>query len=303
MNMTGNGFPRIAFIGFGEAGQAMAEGLRGEGAAAIAAWDILFPDSAGARLKETAKRIGVRIAENAADAVADAGLVIAAVTAASSVEAAQSVAPHLRTQPFYLDVNSVSPGRKRQSEALLAGKARYLDVAILSPILPLQHKSPLLIASPHAGDAAPMLRALSMSFRILGPKTGEAAALKMVRSVMIKGIEALTAECFLAAARAGIVDEVAQSLKNNYPTLDWPRVVHYNIERMASHGVRRAAEMEEVAATLRELGVAPLMTEATVKRQRALGEIGRAPDVRASLDRGAAAMLAAIEDTATGEKS
>ena len=134
-----------------------------------------------------------------------------------------------------------------------------------------------------------------MSFRILGPRIGEAAALKMVRSVMIKGIEALTAECFLAAARAGIVDAVAQSLENNYPAVDWPRVVQYNIERMASHGIRRAAEMEEVAATLRELGVAPLMTEATVSRQRELGEIGRAPQVRATLDQGAAAMLAAIE--------
>ncbi len=293
--MTSNGFPRIAFIGFGEAGQAMAEGLRSEGAAAIAAWDILFPATAGARLQQAANRIGVRIANSAADAVADAGLVIAAVTAASSGEAAQSVAPHLRARPFYLDVNSVSPGRKQQSAALLADKARYLDVAILSPILPLRHKAPLLISGPYAKDAAATLSALGMSFRILGPRIGEAAALKMVRSVMIKGIEALTAECFLAAARAGIVDAVAQSLENNYPAIDWPRVVQYNIERMASHGIRRAAEMEEVAATLRELGVAPLMTEATVRRQRELGEIGGAPQVRAALDQGAAAMLAAIE--------
>ena len=105
--MTSNGFPRIAVIGFGEAGQAMADGLRSEGAAAIAAWDILFPETAGARLQQAANRIGVRIANSAADAVADAGLVIAAVTAASSGEAAQSVAPHLRAPPFYLDVNSV----------------------------------------------------------------------------------------------------------------------------------------------------------------------------------------------------
>lgn len=293
--MTSNGFPRIAFIGFGEAGQAMADGLRSEGAAAIAAWDILFPATAGARLQQAANRIGVRIATSAADAVADAGLVIAAVTAASSGEAAQSVAPHLRGRPFYLDVNSVSPGRKQQSAALLADKARYLDVAILAPILPLRHRAPLLISGPHAEDAAATLSALGMSFSVLGPRIGEAAALKMVRSVMIKGIEALTAECFLAAARAGIVDAVAQSLKNNYPAIDWPRVVQYNIERMASHGIRRAAEMEEVAATLRELGVAPLMTEATVRRQRELGEIGGAPQVRAALDQGAAAMLAAIE--------
>jgi hypothetical protein len=116
----------------------------------------------------------------------------------------------------------------------------------------------------------------------------------MVRSVMIKGIEALTLECFLAAARAGVVDEVAASLKNNYPGLDWTKIIPYNLERMASHGERRAAEMEEVAATLRELGVEPLMTAATVKRQREMGEIGAQQSVRRVLKNDSAAILEAI---------
>ena len=104
----------------------------------------------------------------------------------------------------------------------------------------------------------------------------------MIRSVMIKGIEALTFECFLAAARAGILDEVTASLKNNYPGFDWVKMSEYNLERMASHGERRAAEMEESAATLRELGIDPLMVEATVARQREMGAIGKQEKVRAS---------------------
>jgi len=112
--------------------------------------------------------------------------------------------------------------------------------------------------------------------------------------VMIKGIEALTLECFLAAARAGILDEVTASLKNNYPGLDWPKLAEYNLERMASHGERRAAEMEESAATLRELGLDPLMVDATVKRQREMGAIGKNEGVRQSLDNGRAAILDAI---------
>ena len=116
----------------------------------------------------------------------------------------------------------------------------------------------------------------------------------MIRSVMIKGIEALTLECFLAAARAGLLEEVTASLKNNYPTLDFSKIADYNLERMASHGERRAAEMEESAATLRELGLDPLMVESTVKRQREMGAIGKDDKVRASLDKGGAAMLEAI---------
>lgn len=289
---------RVAFVGFGEAGQAMAAGLREDGVAQIAAWDILFPQAAGARLKQAANEIGVRIASSAADALQGADIAIAAVTAASSLEAAQQCAPHLAGNPYYLDVNSVSPDRKRDTDALLAGKARYVDVAILSPILPARHKSPMLLAGPHAQAIKPILEGFNMQVSVAGSKTGAAAAIKMVRSVMIKGIEAVTLECFLAAARAGVVEEVAASLKNNYPTLDWGKVAEYNIERMANHGIRRAAEMEEVADTLRELGVALLMTEATVKRQREMGEIGKQDPVRATLDQGRTKMLNAISAAA-----
>ena len=289
---------RIAFVGFGEAGQAIASGLRDEGVAEIAAWDILFPEPTGGKLKQAADDIGVRIAASAEDALRGADIVVAAVTAASSFEAAQQTAPHLAGNPYYLDVNSVSPGRKRETDALLAGKARYVDVAILSPILPARHRSPMLLAGPHADAIRPVLDGFNMKVSVAGANTGAAAAIKMVRSVMIKGIEAVTLECFLAAARAGVVEEVAASLKNNYPTLDWGRIAEYNIERMASHGIRRAAEMEEVADTLRELGVEPLMTSATVKRQREMGEIGKQDQVRITLDQGRAKMLNAISAAA-----
>jgi hypothetical protein len=111
---------------------------------------------------------------------------------------------------------------------------------------------------------------------------------------MIKGLEAMTLECFLAAERAGLVDEVAVSMQNNYPTLDFGKMADYNIERMASHGERRAAEMEESCVTLRELGIDPAMTEGTVRRQREMGRIGKADAVRATLNGGHDAMLKAI---------
>ena len=292
--MTRRNTPRVSFIGFGEAGQAIASGLRESGLERIAAWDILFPDSAGERLRAAGDEIGVRLASSAQQAVAETDIVISAVTAASSLEAARSVEPHLAGSPYYVDINSVSPGRKQETERLLGNKARYIDVAVVAPIHPKRHRTPLLIAGPHAEAASPLLRELEMELRVVGDTVGAAAAIKMIRSVMIKGIEALTLECFLAASRAGLLDEVTASLKNNYPGLDWPAMSEYNLERMASHGVRRADEMEESAATLRELGLDSLMVDATVKRQREMGAIGTDAAVRASLDQGRAAMLAAI---------
>jgi 3-hydroxyisobutyrate dehydrogenase-like beta-hydroxyacid dehydrogenase len=294
--------PRISFIGFGEAGQAIASGLRDAGIERIAAWDILFPEAAGARLKSAGETIGIRAASSAADAVRDSDLIISAVTAASSLEAARSVAPHLAGNPYYLDINSVSPGRKQETARLLDERARYVDVAVVAAIHPDRHRTPLLICGSHAEEIAPLLRELEMQLTVVGPEIGSAAAIKMIRSVMIKGIEALTLECFLAAARAGVLEEVTTSLKNNYPTLDWAKIADYNLERMASHGERRAAEMEESAATLRELGLDPVMVDSTVKRQREMGAFGIQESVRKTLRSGRAAMLSAISALAKGRQ-
>ncbi len=290
--------PAICFIGFGEAAQAIAAGLREAGVERMSAWDILFPQPDGEKLRHAGQASGVRCAGCAADAVREADIVVSAVTAASSVEAAGSVKPHLAGKPFVLDINSVSPGRKQETAKLHGDTARYIDVAVLAPIHPARHQTPMLIAGPDAGTIAPTLAALGMRASIAGAEIGAAAAIKMVRSVMIKGIEALTLECFLAAARAGVIDQVAASMKNNYPGLDWAKIVPYNLERMAKHGERRAAEMEEVADTLRELGVEPLMTTATVKRQREMGELGGQQSVRGALKADRAAMLGAISAAA-----
>jgi 3-hydroxyisobutyrate dehydrogenase-like beta-hydroxyacid dehydrogenase len=294
-----NSKPSLCFLGFGEAGHAIAAGLGEAGVVGpMSAWDVLFPQREGEKLMQAGAAIGVRCASSAADAVRDADIIISAVTAASSVEAANSVKAHLAAKPFFLDINSVSPGRKQETAKLLGDAARYVDVAVLAPIYPARHQTPMLLAGPHAAAIAPTFTRLSMRASIAGSEIGAAAAIKMVRSVMIKGIEALTMECFLAAARAGVIDEVATSMKNNYPGLDWGKIVPYNLERMASHGERRAAEMEEVADTLRELGVEPLMATATVKRQREMGQIGKQQSVRDVLDKDRKIMLNAISAAA-----
>jgi 3-hydroxyisobutyrate dehydrogenase-like beta-hydroxyacid dehydrogenase len=293
--------PRVAFIGFGEAGQAIATGLRGEGVERIAAWDILFPQDDGARLKAAADKAGVRVATSAADAVDDADIVIAAVTAASSVEAARSAVSDLTGSPYYLDINSVSPGKKNDTAALLGDRARYVDVAVIAAILDKLHKTPMLLAGPNAQAVSPLLTELGMNVKIAGDKIGTAAAIKMIRSVMIKGIEALTLETFIAAQRAGLVDEVTASMKTNYPGLDFVKMAEYNVERMASHGERRAAEMEESARTLRELGLEPRMVDAMVGDHREMGAIGKDEKVVTAKTQGRDALLKAVSE-AKGRK-
>jgi 3-hydroxyisobutyrate dehydrogenase-like beta-hydroxyacid dehydrogenase len=286
--------PRLCFIGFGEAGQAFATGLKTAGVTAMAAWDVLFPEPAGAKLRAAGEQIGVRLGTSPADAIKGSDIVIAAVTAASSLQAAEQAKPYLTSNQLYLDVNSVSPGRKQQTDKLLAGSARYADVAVMAPVYPARHQTPVLLAGPHAEAVQSIMQELGMKPSVAGPEIGHAAAIKMVRSVMVKGLEALTAECFLAATRAGVTPQILASLGKSYPGLDWPHTVAYNLERMANHGIRRAAEMEEVAETLRELGIDPHMASATVQRQRQMGQLGKGKDIQDAIAKDGEATLRAV---------
>jgi 3-hydroxyisobutyrate dehydrogenase-like beta-hydroxyacid dehydrogenase len=168
----------------------------------------------------------------------------------------------------------VAPTTKRAAaEVIGAAGGRYVDAAIMSPVKPAALAAPLLLSGAHARDAEHQMRALGFSaIRCVGAEIGRASRIKMIRSVLIKGIEALTAECLVAAESGGVVDEVLASLGGT-----WPQKANYNLERMLSHGGRRAAELEEVALTLRDMGIDPAMTQGAIQWQRQLGALGVDP--------------------------
>ncbi|MBX3592874.1 NAD(P)-dependent oxidoreductase [Sphingomonas sp.] len=275
----------VALIGFGEAGRAFA-------CPGVAAFDVKVADPAnGPAMIAAFDAAGARGASSAADALKRADLALCLVTADQALAAARACAPMLRPNAMWIDMNSVAPATKRAAAAAVeAAGARYVDVAVMAPVLPARLAVPLLVAGPHADAAAAALRGYGFTHvSVAGATVGDASAIKMIRSVMVKGLEALSAECVLAAHRAGVADAVFASLDASWKAQDWAARTDYNLDRMLAHGTRRAAEMEEVAKTLEDLGIAPAMTRATIARQRALGALGIAPPD------GLAAKLAAIE--------
>lgn len=265
---------RIALIGFGEAGQAFATGWGGAVAGRIAAFDIR-PRPA---LTTAAARLGLPLGASPAEVMAGADLVLCLVTADRALEVARAAAPHLPADALWLDGNSCAPGTKRAAAAVIgAAGGRYVDMAIMSPVHPRLHRSPALLSGTHAQAALDRLAPLDMALRIVAGDVGAASSIKMLRSVMIKGLEALTAESLLAARRAGVEGEVLASLQASDPGWDWPVRAAYNLDRMMVHGTRRAAEMREVAATLRDLGLPDDMARATVAWQDRIGALGLDP--------------------------
>jgi 3-hydroxyisobutyrate dehydrogenase-like beta-hydroxyacid dehydrogenase len=274
----------IAFIGFGEAGQAVSRGLLGQAKPKIRAYDILFDDPANAGdLKRVAKALGVGIAEDHADAVRGAELVFLAVTASSSREAARACLPGLRAGQLFLDINSVSPQRKVETAALVAPTgASYVDVAVMAPVAPYLHKVPCLIGGPGAAALAPRAEALGMAMQYVSTEVGQASAIKMFRSIVVKGLEAILLESMVASSEYGVEARVLASLQESFPGIDWEKLAGYMIERAVSHGKRRAAEMREVAATLESLGLEPIMAAASAARQQWVADLS----VKAHLEDG-----------------
>lgn len=246
----------LTLIGYGEAGRTFARAAGWESDARV------FDIKSLAALYEEDAVSGCTMCE---EAVTGSLLIISLVTADQALAAAQSVAVSIAPSALYFDMNSVAPETKcAASNAIVAAGGRYVDVAIMAPVDPARLAVPLLTSGPDAEDGAEALTALGFTnVRSIGGVIGQASSIKMIRSIMVKGQEALTAEMMLAAEAAGVADEVLNSLGDG-----WDTKAEYNLERMRTHGNRRAAEMEEVAKTLTALGVEPVMTKGTIRLQR-----------------------------------
>ncbi len=269
--------PDAALIGFGEAGQAFAAGWRAEGADTVTAYDIKTdadPRTAAAKREDYA-RVRVLGQNTLAGALANAKFVVSVVTADQARAAAEAAAPHLVRGALFLDCNSCAPATKQGNAATIEESGgRYVDVAVMAPVHPRRHKTAMLVSGPHAARAVEAMGALGMEARAVEGGVGAASAIKMIRSVMVKGLEALTLESVLSAVKAGVDEEVLASLAATFPGFDWPRQSAYMLERAASHGVRRAAEMREAALTVDGLGLIGHMARATAEREEQIGRLG-----------------------------
>jgi 3-hydroxyisobutyrate dehydrogenase-like beta-hydroxyacid dehydrogenase len=253
--------PNICLLGFGEVGQALAPELRAH-TGSLAAWDLKFSDAASAA-SLAAPRLGVLAASDACAAVADADLVISAVTAAQTGEAARSAAPHLKQGAWYFDLNSCSPAAKTAAAAAIdSAGGRFVEAAIMSPIAPRNSAAPMLLGGAHAAAFASIAQELGFTgVTVFSGKLGAASAAKMCRSVIVKGLEALVLESLLAARSFGVERAVLESL-HTLSLDDWRAQSRYMISRALIHGRRRAEEMREAAHTVAEAGFAPGMSNA-----------------------------------------
>ncbi|TFZ07819.1 NAD(P)-dependent oxidoreductase [Ramlibacter humi] len=262
---------RIGLVGYGEVGKTFAKGLKDKpGVTQSSAWDLKFAQ-AGTRESEFAhaREAGV-VAQPSMQALCEASdLVISAVTASNTLAVAKEAAAHLKPGTVFLDLNSASPGTKQQCAALVdATGAHYVEAGVMTSVPPYGIRVPMLLGGAKAAELSEVLAAWGLDAKAVSEKLGVASAIKMCRSVMIKGLEAIVVESYATARQYGVEDHVLPTLAETFPQIDWPKQGAYFFSRVVQHGKRRAEEMREAANTVKEAGFPPLMAAAIAEKQQ-----------------------------------
>lgn len=260
---------QVALIGYGEVGQIFSAELASLPSFVATAFDILVEqDRASESLASIAERAHVTLARSMDEAVRDAAVVISAVTATSAFDVVERAVTLLKAGQYFVDINSVSPEIKKRSYKMLSAKGiAYVEAAVMTSVPPYGIKVPILLGGPNAERLVALMAMARMDMKVISEDVGIASAIKMCRSIMIKGIEALTVESMLSARHYGVEDHVIASLDETFPSIDWQKQADYLVSRVVQHGRRRAAEMREVAQTVKDAQLQPVMASAIAERQ------------------------------------
>ena len=269
----------IGFVGYGEVGKIFSAGLKEQGGVKSAsAWDIKFVDAdIGESEKAYAATAGIAAQPSMQALCAQSDLIISAVTASNTLAVAQEAAQYIRPGAIFLDLNSASPGTKqRAASAIDAAGGHYVEAGVMTSVPPYGIKVPMLLGGAMAGELARVLSEWGMDAKVVSERLGVASAIKMSRSVMIKGLEALVIESYATARQYGVEEHVLPTLQETFPGIDWSRQGAYFFSRVVQHGKRRAEEMREAANTVREAGFEPFMASATADKQQWVADCAQA---------------------------
>jgi 3-hydroxyisobutyrate dehydrogenase-like beta-hydroxyacid dehydrogenase len=256
----------VAMLGLGEAGGTLRADLRAVDGVTVRGYDPIAataPDVA-----------------SAADAARGADVVVSLVTAAQAHAALESVLPVLGEGQLYADLNTSGAALKRElAQRVQPTGAAFADVALMAPVPGSGLRTPMLASGGGAEAFAARLRPLGAEVELGGVQPGDAAQRKLLRSVLWKGMSAVVLEALAAARAADCEPWMRDQIVTLFESADGALA-----DRMETgsrtHAVRRMHEMEDVAAQLRELGVQPRVSEASVAWLRDLTQEEAAGDGR-----------------------
>jgi 3-hydroxyisobutyrate dehydrogenase-like beta-hydroxyacid dehydrogenase len=264
----------VAFVGFGSLAAALAPAVRGAGVASVRAWVRPRRGTAAADLHARLSEAGIEASASLEQAVAEAELVLAAVPAAAARAVAEECARAVSPGSVYVDPAPLPPAEKLgSSELLAAAGAFYVDAAVLGTVLTEGARVPILAAGPGADGFARLAASLGLRVDVIDGPAGQASLLKLIRSVYMKGRDALILEMLLAARHHGLEQAVIESIGGTGEQVPFSELASRAMCSLALYAERRADELGASADVLAAAGVEPLVTAAGEVRLRRLAEL------------------------------
>ncbi len=256
----------ITILGFGEAGSSIASGIYvpGSNSCKVQVIDTaLDKNPRGKQMAARANALGLPASAEYTGALSGSDLVISVVTGEDAVAAATMAKPWLRPGTVYADYNSITgPQTRAVSEVFADTGVDFVDVAVMGSFKANGHAAPLLISGSRALQVSHWATQKGTPAKVLNDTIGDASAVKILRSIMMKGLEALSVECLVAAHRQGLVDQVLDNVSDvdNMGFANWVKTL--TVTHLV-HAKRRMEEVEKAMENLQETGMEPLMSDAT----------------------------------------
>jgi len=258
----------LGFIGFGEAASGISKGLKSCGLKNICFYDSFYnKEPMGGLIMKRADEIGVSLCESEEMLAKSAKIIMSSVIARVAVDVAKSISPFLTKNHIYVDTNSASPMVKEEvSKVIASSGAMFVDAALMGPIPVFLNRVPILACGDGANKFCELMSPYGMDIECIGDKPGKASAIKMFRSIFMKGFVTLLMETMVAANKYSASEMVLDSIAETMDQNNFMETVRLLVTRGVIHAERRSFEMNEVLKTLDEISVDSIMSQATQKK-------------------------------------
>lgn len=253
---------RVSVIGFGEVGACFSKALRSKGAE-IRAFDSQLEKVESEKIRSRMAEAGVRFG-SLTEIVQAAELVLSTVTTQQATSVAEACVPLLRPGQYYVDLNSTSPATKVQIGRILEPSGcDFVEGAILGAIGATGAETRILTGGRKGAEVAELLCRYGLNASYYSPEIGKASMFKMLRSIFSKGVETLLLELLIAGKRAGIDADLWADITDFMGKKSFAAIGGNWIQSHAVAYERRYHEMVQVTETMREIGIEPIMSDAT----------------------------------------
>ncbi|MBP2076912.1 NAD(P)-dependent oxidoreductase [Oceanobacillus polygoni] len=266
----------LGFIGFGEAGFELAKGLTEEGVSGIVAFDPMLHDSTlSKQIKNRAEEAEVQIVDTPSEVLRKVDTVFVAVPAQYTLDVCDGVRSNLNEAHLYIDVSAARPDiKKKVDEIVTSMGGQFVDAAMLGPLTVHGHKVLMLASGSGAYRFKEGYDPLNMNIKLVGEQAGDASAIKLLRSIYMKGTASLLVEVLEAARALRVEDEVIESLKETIESTPFDKTVDQLVTGTSIHSERRAFEIEGSVQLLENLGLDAKMATVTKEKLNYITNFG-----------------------------